>query len=81
MDSLYAMELCQSISSSLGIDLPTTAVFDYPSIPSLTAHLTAIMTDTDMRIPVSDRISARDLVTSRQKLHVSASSILSQIIV
>ena len=38
-DSLSAVELSNSISSSLGLKLPGTLVFDYPSLPLIAQHV------------------------------------------
>ncbi|KAK9803914.1 hypothetical protein WJX72_004698 [[Myrmecia] bisecta] len=42
-DSLSAVELANSISKSIGRDLPGTLVFDYPSVADLAAHLQALL--------------------------------------
>lgn len=42
LDSLAATELQQGLSETLGLPLPPTLVFDYPTISALVAHLTAL---------------------------------------
>jgi myxalamid-type polyketide synthase MxaB len=39
MDSLMAVELKNSLQSSLGVSLPLTSAFDYPTVELLTEHL------------------------------------------
>ena len=38
-DSLSAVELSNSISSSLGLKLPGTLIFDYPSLGLIAQHV------------------------------------------
>jgi 3-oxoacyl-(acyl-carrier-protein) synthase/NAD(P)-dependent dehydrogenase (short-subunit alcohol dehydrogenase family)/acyl carrier protein len=40
-DSLSAVELSHKIGSALGVDLPGTLVFDYPSVPAIAAFVAA----------------------------------------
>lgn len=39
IDSLAALELASSLSSSLDLDLPVTLIFDYPSVSSLSKYI------------------------------------------
>ena len=39
LDSLAAMELHNMMSSSLGVDLPSTLVFDYPSMSAMAGYI------------------------------------------
>lgn len=43
MDSLSAIEVADKIGSVLGIVLPSTLLFDFPSVPSLTEHVADLM--------------------------------------
>ena len=40
-DSLSAVELSNKVGQALGLDLPSTIVFDYPSVPAMAAFLLA----------------------------------------
>lgn len=42
LDSLGGTELQQELAESLGLPLPPTLIFDYPTIDALTAHLHAL---------------------------------------
>ncbi len=41
LDSLGAVELRNALQSRLGVELPTTVVFDYPSISAMAAYVTS----------------------------------------
>lgn len=43
LDSLGAVELTSSLEARLGLQLPRTLVFDYPTLSTLTAHLTQLL--------------------------------------
>ena len=43
LDSLGAVELRNSLEAALGIDLPTTLVFDYPTVDAVADFVTAQM--------------------------------------
>ncbi|CAL8465604.1 g5140 [Coccomyxa elongata] len=50
LDSLGAVELRNAISADFGVDLPATAIFDYPALSALAEHLGA--TSSAVTIPV-----------------------------
>jgi acyl transferase domain-containing protein/acyl carrier protein len=39
MDSMMALELKEKLSQEIGFNIPTTAIFEYPSIPKLTNYI------------------------------------------
>ena len=41
VDSIVGVELVRRVNEALGLDLPSTTLFDYPSVATLTAHLVA----------------------------------------
>jgi phthiocerol/phenolphthiocerol synthesis type-I polyketide synthase B len=43
MDSLMSVTLQRGLSASLGMALPTSAIFDYPSVDALSGYLAAIL--------------------------------------
>ncbi|WP_197383073.1 type I polyketide synthase [Mycolicibacterium mengxianglii] len=43
MDSLMSVTLQRGLSESLGVALPTSAIFDYPSVNALTGYLATIL--------------------------------------
>lgn len=45
-DSLSAVELSSSLSSSLGVQLPATLVFDYPSVSAMAQHIHSLLAPT-----------------------------------
>ena len=45
-DSLSAVELSNSISSSLGLKLPGTLIFDFPSLTLIAQHVYGQLTQT-----------------------------------
>lgn len=42
-DSLGAVEMANGVSGALGVKLPQTLIFDYPSVQSMAAHVHAIL--------------------------------------
>lgn len=58
------MELSSSLSTTLGIDLPGTFAFDYPSITAMAEHILSIMHPSDpdaaeeSAVPPADRLLA-----------------------
>lgn len=58
MDSLMAVELRNRLQSSLGCPVPTTVVFDYPTIAALVDYLAAVLAlDTDEAAAEDDLLS------------------------
>ena len=60
LDSLSAVDLVQTLSQRLGTELEPTALFDYPTIGSLTKYLAAqeepetpLVSESDDVVPVS----------------------------
>jgi acyl carrier protein len=49
MDSLMAMDLHQRAQRLLGVSVPTTAVFDYPSLDGLAAYLGSLIVPDEPR--------------------------------
>ena len=42
-DSLSAVELSNAVSTAVGRDLPSTLVFDYPSVAAMAAHVASLL--------------------------------------
>ena len=53
LDSLSAVDLVQTLSQELGTELEPTALFDYPTIGSLSRYLTAEIEPVDVAVPPS----------------------------
>lgn len=45
-DSLSAVELSSTVGTSLGVSLPATLVYDYPSVSTMAAHVHSLVTPT-----------------------------------
>ena len=60
-DSLGAVEMANSLSTTLSLKLPQTLVFDYPSVKAMAEHIqslmapTAVSSPTLMRQPAASR--------------------------
>ncbi len=39
LDSLGAIDLCNALASQFSIDLPSTAIFDFPTIETMSRHI------------------------------------------
>ena len=55
-DSVTAVKLKESLARRLGLPLPTTLIFDYPDIPSLTKYFLSIFTGTGLTGPACSGI-------------------------
>jgi len=53
LDSLSAVDLVQTLGQELGTELEPTALFDYPTIGSLSKYLTAEIEPVDVTVPPS----------------------------
>jgi len=53
LDSLSAVDLVQTLGQELGTELEPTALFDYPTIGSLSKYLTAELEPVDITVPPS----------------------------
>jgi acyl carrier protein len=43
LDSLSAVELCDAVAAAIGIELPSTVVFDYPSVAAISDFIVSQM--------------------------------------
>lgn len=60
LDSLGAVELRNSLSSSLHVDLPATVIFDFPTIKALAGYLKSLQPETGAAMPFLGRAAAAD---------------------
>ena len=71
IDSLMAVELGNVIQNSLAISLPSTLIFDYPTLESLIGHLATELgideTDTASHSPAGVSGAADDLEESTEE--------------
>ena len=51
MDSLMSVTLQRALSSSLGIEVPASVVFDYPTVEALVGHLATTLPELDEESP------------------------------
>ncbi|MCC6191420.1 MAG: SDR family NAD(P)-dependent oxidoreductase [Anaerolineales bacterium] len=70
MDSLMAVELQQRLQRALGLGLPATAVFDYPSLERLGAYLDGLLCPIEQE--ATDKREAADASLTAARLEVEA---------
>ena len=61
MDSLMSVTLQRSLSESLGEQLPTSVIFDYPSVEALTGYLSGVLPELVEASEVDDADEYDDL--------------------
>lgn len=68
-DSLSAVELSNGIATALGLQLPGTLVFDYPSVSAMAAHVQGLMAPAGALVPA--HVTAASLISSPADAHAS----------
>ena len=66
LDSLGAVEMANGVSTALGLKLPQTLVFDYPSVESMSLHLFGLLAPTGTAIIPSIQAPSGTVQTSLQ---------------
>ena len=68
LDSIAAVDLVSTLGQQLGTELEPTALFDYPTIGSLSKYLSAEMTPVDVTVPPLSAASAATSTKPRMKV-------------
>ncbi len=68
-DSLSAVELSNGIATALGLQLPGTLVFDYPSVRTMAVHVQGLMAPAGAPVPA--HVTAASLIASPSDAHAS----------
>jgi acyl transferase domain-containing protein/NADPH:quinone reductase-like Zn-dependent oxidoreductase/acyl carrier protein/NADP-dependent 3-hydroxy acid dehydrogenase YdfG len=80
LDSLMSIELCNSLATSLSRSLPSTLLFDHPTVESLTQYLANIILHLDLgdRVPAEGRVASdnKDLEELQEMSESEAESLL-----
>ncbi|MEM9161683.1 MAG: SDR family NAD(P)-dependent oxidoreductase [Cyanobacteria bacterium P01_F01_bin.4] len=71
MDSLTALELKNTLQVNLGISLPSTLVFDYPTVTALLSYLAGQLLEDPERDQICDQVSVEPETTTRQQVDSS----------
>ncbi|NEP63755.1 MAG: SDR family NAD(P)-dependent oxidoreductase, partial [Symploca sp. SIO2G7] len=66
MDSLTALELKNSLQNSLGLSLPSTLVFDYPTVAALLDYLASQLLETN--VPTAEISQDSDRLETAERL-------------
>jgi 8-amino-7-oxononanoate synthase/malonyl CoA-acyl carrier protein transacylase len=67
MDSLMAVELKNALQSSLGVSLPLTSAFDYPTVELLTEHLDKEISE----IALTDEFESNEQLSRKKDLETA----------
>lgn len=70
LDSLGAVELRNTLSARLALDLPATITLDYPSASALPAHLATVAAPSDALIGADEVASCTSSVAYAHDLQV-----------
>jgi acyl carrier protein/3-oxoacyl-(acyl-carrier-protein) synthase len=71
LDSLGAVELRNAISAKVGVQLPVTAAFDYPSVDAIVEYLASFTCSKDASVPQQTNATRFRNITTSSSLSVS----------